>query len=86
MFVCDVCGERLKAELGLYTFLRPSDGGSSEVHFVCKGECDRALQRQIGRTLSGGIPALLGFLVHNAGTTHRKAKSAADLFDARMSG
>jgi hypothetical protein len=86
MLVCDVCGEQLKAGMGLYTFLPPGDGGSSKAYLVCEGECNRTLQQKIGRTWSGGIPDLLGFLISNAGTTHRKAKAAADLFDARVWG
>lgn len=88
-FVCEVCGERIKAGKGIYAFLPPTDGDSVEVHTVCKRvldregnsvtkDCDRELQRRIGRTWWGEIPALLGFLVNNAETTHKKAKVAAD--------
>lgn len=77
VIVCEICGDRIKAGTGMYSFLPRGD--SAEVHFVCKGGCDCVLQRQIGRTLWGEIPVLLGFLISNTGTTHRKAREAADL-------
>jgi hypothetical protein len=84
VLICRWCRERVYADNGNYVYhTKPglTDAGDqqiSEIHFVHKGECDRRSQKVLGRTNSGEIPALLGFLVHNTRTTHERAKEAAD--------
>jgi|GEM_PF-6416814 len=78
-FVCDVCKKRIESGKGIYVYL--PDEESSEVVTVCKGECDRKVKSQAGRTYWGEIPALLGFLIHNSGTTHEEVKSDMDFND-----
>jgi len=74
VIACDVCGTVLKAGKGIYVY--PSTGAEDTVpvHLLCKGDCDRAFQGKYGETRFGELPALLGFLAHNSGTTLKSIK------------
>ena len=74
LLACDVCGTVLKAGEGIYVY--PSTGAEDTVpvHLLCKGECDRGFQAKYGDTRFGELPALLGFLAYNSGTTLKAIK------------
>jgi hypothetical protein len=78
--VCDVCGEIIKAKKGIYVWRSAPELGDTpqDAYFVCKGKCDKAMERKIGQTRWSNIAALPAFLIHNLGLTPTEAKRAAD--------